>query len=357
MKIIQIIPTFETAGAEIMCENLIYALTKLGHQVIAVSMYDYKTTIIKRLESNNIKIYFLGKKRGLDVSMFKKIKKLLKNESPDVVHTHLYATKYVFPVAKKLKIKVIHTFHSVAKEENSKLTRRFNKIYFKNKSVVPVALSEKIQSTIVEEYRFDNLLVPVIFNGIDLGKCQIKKDYSYTEKFKILHIGRFQDVKNHKSLLEAFSIFNKKHPDSQLYLIGDGELRDEAEKIAAQTGIKHAVTFLGLQSDVHKYISAMDVFVLPSKYEGMPMTLIEAMGSGMPIIATMVGGIPDMLDEESAILVPVEVEAIAKAFEKYYLDEELRRSHGLSALNLSKRFSAETMATNYLKIYNDGGNR
>lgn len=354
MKIIQVIPSFDLAGAEIMCENLIYALAKLGHEVVAVSLYDRKTAISKRLEKKNIKVYYLGKKPGFDISIYKKIKNIFKSESPDVVHTHLYVTKYVFPVAKKLKIKVIHTVHSVAQYENTKLSRKLNKIYFKNGSAVPVALSKKIQATIVDEYGLESDFVPVIFNGIDLGKCKIKKDYSYTGNFKILHVGRFMDVKNHKSLAEAFSIFNKKYPDSRLYLIGDGELRSETEKFADQIGIKHAVEFLGLQSDVHKYISTMDVFVLPSKYEGIPMTLIEAMGSGMPIVATRVGGIPDMLDDESAILIPIEAEAINDALENYYLNEGLRRSHGLSALRLADRFSSDTMAINYLKVYDEG---
>ncbi|MBR2311931.1 MAG: glycosyltransferase [Clostridia bacterium] len=351
MKIIQIIPSFELAGAEIMCENLIYALTNLGHQVIAVSMYDYRTAITERLESRKVKIHYLGKKPGLDLSMFKKINKILKEEAPDVVHTHLYVTKYIFPVAKKLNIKVVHTFHTVAKEENTKLTRILNKIYFWDRSAVPVALSEKVQSTIIEEYGFKNSFIPVIFNGIDLENCQIKKDYSYNENFKILHIGRFQDVKNHRDLVKAFSIFNQKHPNSQLYLIGDGELRHEIENLTDQIGIKSAVTFFGLQSDVHKYISDMDVFALPSKYEGVPMTLIEAMGTGMPIVATAVGGVPDMLDENSAQLVPVDTVAIADAFEKYYFNYELRKLHGENALKLAERFSSVTMAKRYVEIY------
>ena len=351
MKIMQIIPSFELAGAEIMCENLIYGLTKLGHQVIAVSMYDKKTAITERLENKNIKIHYLGKKSGFDISMFKKINNIFREETPDVVHTHLYVTKYVFPVAKKLKVKVVHTFHTVAKEENTKLTRILNKIYFRDRSALPVALSEKVQSTIVKEYGFKNSALPVIFNGIDLEKCKIKNDYSYNENFKILHIGRFQNVKNHRDLVKAFSIFNQKHPKTQLYLIGDGELRHEIENLTDQIGIKSAVIFLGLQSDVHKYISNMDIFVLPSKYEGVPMTLIEAMGTGMPIVATAVGGVPDMLDETSAQLVSVDAVAIADAFERYYLNYELRKLHGQNALKLAERFSSLTMAKRYVEIY------
>ena len=81
------------------------------------------------------------------------------------------------------------------------------------------------------------------------------------------------------------------------------------------------------------------------------MTLIEAMGTGMPIVATRVGGIPDMLGDDSALLVPVDMEQVAEAFEQYYRDEELRRNRGQEAANRAVAFSAQAMAENYLKIY------
>ena len=93
------------------------------------------------------------------------------------------------------------------------------------------------------------------------------------------------------------------------------------------------------------------MFTLPSFKEGVPMSLEEAMGTGLPIVATAVGGVPDMLDENSAQLVSVNEEEIAAAFEKYYLDYNLRKRHGENALKMSQRFSAETMAKLYCNIY------
>lgn len=351
MKIIQVIPVFGMGGAEIMCENLVYELRSLGHEVVVISLYNQRTHIAERLENAGVDIRYLDKKGGIDFSMFGKLKKIFKEEKPDVIHTHLYVTKYVFPIAKKLKIRVIHTIHNMANKEASKLSRRYNKLFYKNKTAIPVALSEEIQNTIVNEYGFEKSFIPVILNGINLNKCQVKKDYSVNDEFKILHVGRFQYQKNHKGLIEAFSIFNKKYPNTKLYLIGDGDLRHETENLVEELGLKSAVKFLGLQSDVHKYISTMDIFTLPSNYEGVPMTLIEAMGSAMPIVATMVGGIPDMLNESSAILVPVDSLAIANAFEKYYLNDSLRKEHGAEALSRSRLFSSNTMAKKYLELY------
>ena len=82
------------------------------------------------------------------------------------------------------------------------------------------------------------------------------------------------------------------------------------------------------------------------------MTLIEAMGTGLPVVATRVGGIPDMLDDDSALLVPVDADAVAEAFEKYSCDEMLRQKNGLAAAARAARFSAQVMAENYLRVYN-----
>lgn len=351
MKIMQVVPSFEVAGAEIMCENLIYELAKLGHEVVAVSLYSYRTAITERLEKAGIQVEYLNKKAGMDFSIFLKLRKSIIKNAPDVVHTHLYVTKYVFPIAKRLGIRVVHTIHSVAKHENSKLSRKLNSIYFKNGKAIPVALSEVIQKTITEEYNIKQENIPVVFNGIDLNKCVIKKDYSYKDNFKIMHIGRFQEVKNHKGLIDAFEIFNKEHVNSELWLIGDGEIRAEIEKLVEEKCLKNAVFFLGLQENVHKYISTMELFTLTSLYEGIPMTLIEAMGSGMPIVATNVGGISNMLDGDCATLVPVDAEKIAEAFERYYLSQALRESHGKAVVTRVEKFSARTMALNYLRIY------
>lgn len=351
MKIIQVIPFLGMGGAETMCENLVYELKKLGHEVIVVSLYNKETVITQRLKEASVDVRFLDKKDGFDFSMFKKLKKLFKQEKPDVIHTHLYVTKYVFPVASKLKIKVVHTIHNEARKEATKFWRTFNKYYYKKSLVIPVALSKIIKQTIVEEYKINSEDVPIVFNGIDLTRCISKENYSIKERFKILHVGRFYEQKNHIGLVKAFKSFHEEHEDSELWLIGDGEKKDEIEKYVKANDLTSIVKFLGLKENIYSYLHDADIFTLPSNYEGLPMTLIEAMGTGLPIVATAVGGVPDMLDENSAQLVSVNEEEIAAAFEKYYLDYDLRKRHGENALKMSQRFSAETMAKLYCNIY------
>lgn len=353
MKIVQVMPEFGLAGAETMCENLTYELKKQGHEVVIISIYDYHSAITERLEKAGIEIRYLGKKPGLDISLIGKIKKVLKEVRPDVVHTHRYCAQYAVPAAILAKVKRrVHTVHNVALKENTKYARRLNRFFFKRCSLTPVALSELIKETIVEEYKISDEKIPIIYNGINLSKCVAKKEYSTNDNLKILHIGRFSEQKNHKGLIDAFKLFREEKPNSELWLIGDGPLKEEIEEYAKENGLYSSVKFLGLQSNVYGFLHEADIFTLPSIYEGIPMTLIEAMGTGLPIVATEVGGIPNMLtNNESAILTPVDSEEIAKAFVRLANDAELRQRLGKNALARSSEFSAQKMADKYIRLY------
>ncbi len=352
MKIVQIMPDFGLAGAEIMCENLTRELIKLGYDVTVVSMYSIRTSITERLENDGVDVRYLGKKRGLDIAMIFKPKKILKQVKADAIHTHRYCAQYAIPAAIMAGVKIrVHTLHSIASEENRKSARKLNAFFFKHCNLVPVALSELVQDSVTTEYCIAKEKIPVVYNGVDLSKCISKKSYATKDRFVILHIGRFAEPKNHIGLLEAFNIFHANHADSEIWLIGDGEKRGEVENYVKNHNLEKAVKFYGLQSNVYGYLHNADVFILPSIYEGMPMTLIEAMGTGLPIVATKVGGIPDMLEDSCAILTDVNSIQIANALERYYADEMLRRNHGQAALRRSICFSAEEMARRYCQIY------
>lgn len=356
MKILQVMPEFALAGAEIMCENLIYELKKAGHEVIAVSMYDYHSPITERLEEHGIDIRYLGKKPGLDLSMIGKMRSLFKKERPDIIHTHRYLMQYAVPAAVLAGAKGrVHTVHNIAGKEFSKTARRLNNIFYKMCGVTPVALSELIADSIVEEYGISKDKIPVIFNGIDLTKCQVKEDnYNIEDNFKILHIGRFSEQKNHMGLLVAFADFHSRYPESELWLVGDGELRARAEEYVRENGLESSVKFLGLCDTVYSLLNEADMFILPSNFEGVPLTLIEAMGTGLPIVATPVGGVPDMLtDGESAILCDNDVSAISGAIETFYLSAEKRAQCGQAAKESSVRFSSAYTAESYIEVYKE----
>ncbi len=356
MKVIQVIPNLLMGGAEIMCENLTLELKNMGVDVKIVSLYSQKTPITERLKESGVEIIFLDKKPGMDLSIIKKLKKLFLEEKPDVVHSHISSQKYAMVAAKKAKVSVrVHTVHNVAQKELSKIDKFLAKRFYKKYKVIPVALSELILETIIDVYGLPVDYIPVVFNGIDLSNCIKKVDYSIDDRIKLLHIGRFSEQKNHKGLIDAFKLFREEKPNSELWLIGDGPLKEEIEEYAKENGLYSSVKFLGLQSNVYGFLHEADVFTLPSIYEGIPMTLIEAMGTGLPIVATEVGGIPDMItDNESGILTRIDAKEIADAFLRLSNDEELRKKLGQNALYRSQAFSSVEMAKKYIDIYKGG---
>ncbi|MBP3308779.1 MAG: glycosyltransferase [Clostridia bacterium] len=351
MKIIQVIPTLRLAGAERMCQALCVRLIELGHEVTVVSMFNERTAITDELSTLGIKVIFLDKKYGFDLSMIRKLRRVFKTEKPDAVHVHLAMLKYAYPASFGMKFNIIYTVHNLADKDSGKYDRFVYKLAFRSKKVVPVAISEIIRNSIKDVYKLKDDEISVVYNGIDLSRCIPKDDYSINGIFKILHVGRFSEQKNHLGLLEAFKAFHEKHNDSELLLIGDGEMREEIEKFIQQNELCNSVKLLGLQDDVYGFLHNADLFTLPSLYEGVPISLIEAMGTGVPIVATDVGGVPDMLDKESALLVPASVDEIAGAFEKYYNNQALREEHGKNALERSKAFSVGEMGELYEGIY------
>ena len=353
MKILQIIPHLYLGGAETMCETLTYELIKKGHEVIILSMFTIKTPITERMEKAKVDIRYLDKKGGFDFSMFSKISKIIIEEKPDVVHSHHAALKYIAPVAYKRKVKkIVHTVHSIAQKESGIFSRVLNKFFFKHYGVVPVALSELVKETVVETYKMQPKDVPYIYNGVDLSMCTPKKEYETHGAVKIFHIGSFYQPKNHIGLIRAFHKVWLKYPQCQLHLIGEGVEQKHIQKYVQDNGLEKSVFFLGAQSNVFDLIKDADVFTLPSNYEGIPMSLIEAMGTALPIVATGVGGIPDMIQNEvSGLIVEVDDDRIAEGLFRLVENEGLRKTLGQNALTEADRFSSKKMAEKYLEVY------
>ena len=353
MKILQVVPYFCFGGAETMCENLTYAQRSLGHEVVVVSLYDEQTPIARRMEAAGVRILYLDKKLGMDVSMVPKLLKILKQEKPDAVHTHLDVVKHAALAAKLAGVKTcVHTVHNVAQKEAAGLARKINRVWCRLGWARPVALSPEVQQTIGDTYGLEPEKIPVVFNGIDLSRCCPKETYAAGEEICLLHIGRFNEQKNHRRILEAFHMLTGEIPNCRLWLVGDGELMEATRSYARELGVEERVEFLGSQSNVYGFLQDADIFLMPSDYEGMPMTIIEAMGTGLPVVATAVGGVPDMLkDGESGLLVPCDARAVKDACKALARDESLRRKLGQAAQKDSLRFSAEEMARRYCAIY------
>lgn len=353
MKVLQIIPNFVLAGAETMCALLTIELKQLNVDVRVVSLYRMETPITERLNRLGIPIYYLDKRLGFDKEIIPKLHNLLMKEMPDCIHTHLRILPYVVPATANTGIKGhFHTLHNTKREEQVPSLIVLSDFFYHVNHVVPVAISKGVQEAIHKRYHLPLDRIPMISNGIDADRCQEKSSYKTLAGIKFIHVGRLSPPKNHMMLIEAFKIVHIALPDAELILIGKGELEDQIRMRVNELGLSECVRFEGEKNDVFSYLNRADVFVFPSQWEGFGLALAEAMATGLPCVATDVGGIPDMIDDGvNGILVDVNVESIAKGMLRMS-DEVLRERLGREARKKTLRqFSAEAMAKKYLELY------
>lgn len=353
-NVLQVMPEFGLAGAETMCESLCYQLQESGkYNVIVVSLFDFHSPITERMEKNRIRVIYLNKKPGIDISIIYKLYKVMKQNDIDIVHTHRYVMQYAIPSAVMAGVKVrIHTVHNIATKEVDGYRRILAHFFFKHCSVIPVSISPLIRKSVMEEYNVTKEQTPVIYNGSDLKKCLVKTNYSSSEPFCILHIGRFNPQKNHGIIIDAAKKLKEEGVKFVIKLIGGAGNEEQRKQEVKQKGLENEIIFCGLQGNVYPFLQSADCFILPSLYEGMPITLVEAMGSGLPIIASAVGGVPDMIENErSGILINPNTNQLVLALKKLMKDTNLREYLGKNAFVKSNDFSTERMFKGYDNIY------
>lgn len=348
-------PEFGLAGAETMCENLTCELIREGHEVCVVSMYDYHSPITERFERNGVLLIYLNKKSGLDLTLIMKLRRVIKDFHPDILHTHLNILKYVVLASMGMSIKgIVHTIHNIAQKENNPADRFVNNLFFKKKNIVPVALTNEIRKTIHDVYKISLSNIPIVFNGVPLKGKYRKERYRFGEKIKIINVGRYTPVKNQLALIDAVNRLHEYDSRIELDIYGDGPLKEQINQKIKEINAEEYIRENGLTDNVTEKLINADIFVLPSIYEGMPMTIIEAMAVGLPVIASNVGGIPDILsDGKNGLLCGTDIESIRLSIRKLVENKQLYEELVIAGKMSANKFSAGSMANGYIKIYSN----
>ena len=297
-----------------------------------------------------------------------KLNALFKKYRPTIVHTHLGGIVYAFVLTMKYRTPVrVHTLHSVAAHEMGMgPSRRVRLLAFRFRvgSFVPVAIAEEVARTFEALYNYPNpILIP---NGVSIDafspdrevRQRVRRELQVEPQTLVfVHVGRFAAVKNHEMLVAAFAQLVGQQPlPTELWLVGDGELREAVQHQVRALGIESRVRFLGVRSDIPDLLRAADVFVFPSRWEGNPLSVMEAMAAGLPVIATAVGGVPELVEEgASGILVPNEdLHGLVAAMQRMAQDPNLRRQMGQAARQRAvERFDIRQTVRAYEALYEE----
>lgn len=293
IKILLVVGSMDRGGVETLLMNILRNINKSYIKLIFLcykeKKYDYEDEIIslgsKIIVTPDVK----------EVGIIKHIQNLItiiKNESIDIVHAHTYFNSMFSMIAAKIagvKIRITHS-HNTQSEEFPSFAKR---IYFRISKFLINTLATNYLACGQDAGRamfYKGNRFTIIDNGIILDdfrynpttRNHLRDELNITrDKTVILHVGRFDRQKNHDFLIDIYNEYAKLKPTSVLVLVGDGPLRTEIEKKIADYGIAEKVLFLGKRSDVNELYNIADLFLFPSLFEGLPVTLVEAQANGL----------------------------------------------------------------------------
>jgi glycosyltransferase involved in cell wall biosynthesis len=287
------------------------------------------------------------------------IRKYVKTYDIDIIHTHGYkADVYGYFAARRLGTPLLATCHAWAGRTtllglygllDHTVLRRFHRI---------VAVSDAVAASL-RGFGIPHDRIATISNGVDVSAFRNARPtlVEAIPKGKRMIVGtvaRLVPLKGIEYLLRAAREVLADFPNTLFVLAGDGPSRKQLEELARELGIASKVRFVGERRDMRGVYASMDIFVLPSLNEGMPMAILEAFAAGKPVIATSVGGVPKVvLHEQTGLLVqPVDTFGLRNAIVRLLTDSDLRSQLGAKGQALVERhFSVEAMALEYRGLY------
>lgn len=304
------------------------------------------------------------------IALFK-ISRFLAKGKFDIVHTHTSKAGLLGRFAAKLagSPRIVHTphghvFFGYFDPLKTKIFILLEKLAARIADKIVTLTSREKSDYISHKIAGEEKFV-VIHSGIELSKYQelsqdekikLKKEIGLPENsFVVGTVGRLVPVKAPELLIRASQPIFTQYPDTYFVLAGDGPLKEGLRTAAKEIGGEKNIVFLGWRDDAHRILSIFDVFCLPSLNEGMGRVLAEAMAHGIPIVASDVGGIPDLvIHEKNGFLVPSQnKEELAKYIQILIADEEKRKKMGDEGKKMASRFSSDTMVKNIANLYEE----
>lgn len=356
-----VLPTLGRAGMEVMAARLAVELTELGQSIDVVCL-EATGPMAEELAAAGVPVHLIrtpGLRTNISPSQ---LTKWFTSTKPDVVHSHSGVWLKAARAARMARTPgMVHTVHGLLTVEPW-----YNPILMRVAARVTsrvISVSEPLRGYMLETIRLRDDEVQTVPNGVDTRVFSPSLDVAREETIGrkisgpvIGCVARFDPIKDHPLLLEAFALVRRTHPDAVLVLVGDGSARASLEHRAAQADLSGSVVFAGDRRDTPDLYRCFDVFALTSKAEGTSMSILEAMATGCCVVATSVGGTPALLNEGAAgVLVPPgNATKLADRFNAVLSDDTQRRKLGeIARTRAVDIYSQRTMALRYLEIYRD----
>lgn len=356
------LPPRVPGGTEIATCEIAKNLAKLGHEVHVITGVDPGP--VKYDIEQGFYVHYaksIGIPILLSITNFINTLLIVRRINPDIMHAQMVLLGFHVWLIKKL-LKKPYVVYGRGSDIYIYLSPRLRKLLAKLALMdadAVIALTNDMKQALQKLHRREVILIP---NGVDIDKFSTLSREEARRKFNIkdnermlIFVGRLTPIKGVKFLIEAMALIRQQHPEARLLIVGDGEERQNLEELAEKLNLKKWVSFLGqIPSErIPEYMVASDIFVLPSLSEGFPLTILEAMASGLPIVTTRVRGLPEIVkDSENGFLVePQNPGQIADKVLLVLNDDDLRERMAKNNWQRAKQYSWQNVAKSLEEIY------
>jgi len=366
--IVHVIYRLDIGGLEILLSECIRRIPRqrFRHAIICTSGY---SAFVEKIAGTGTPIYSLDKPAGLGLSAHLRLWKLLRTLRPTILHTYCISAVEYTATGMLAGVPVrLHSEHGRNLNEADGRNLKYNVLRRVMALMMHscITVSSDLQSWLAEIVRVPRSKISCIPNGVDTDKfspnsMQLPSGPAHVsgpDRFVIGTVGRVCEVKNQAALVDAFVLllerFRGNKPELSLTIIGDGPLLTPLKEKISGLGIAHHVWTPGARNDIAEIMKTFSVFVLPSLSEAMPVAALEAMATGIPVIASRVGGLPDIIKENmTGMLVDSPCpECLVEAISEYVQDPDMGKWHGAAGRKFVERHHGiDRMVNAYLALY------
>jgi glycosyltransferase involved in cell wall biosynthesis len=364
----QVLHSLDIGGAEVLAAGLARALSDRFRFVFAC--LDEVGTLGEQLRDDGFTVELIGRTEGIDWRCGRRLGAFVKAQQVDVLHAHQYTPFFQSLVGRlsRWRTPIVFTEHGRHFPDSRSAKRvAVNRLLMRRRDRV-IGVGASVRRALIANEGISADRVEVIYNGVNLGPFEAVRDDSAVRREVrdelgvrdgeqvILQVARLNPLKDHLTAVSTIRQLRDSGVNARLVLAGEGEERSKIEASVGEAGLHDHVTLLGARRDIPRLLSATDAFLLSSISEGIPLTLIEAMAAGVPVVSTDVGGIPEVIDHgATGLLAPAhDAGRLAKHLQRALTDSTFRGSVIAAAQHKAReRFSLDEMHRLYAEVYSE----
>ena len=362
--VVHIIHRLDVGGLENGLVNLINRMPAERYRHAIVCLTGFNPIFRARIRRSDVEVVSIDKQPGKDPGVYVRCWRVLRRLQPAIVHTRNLGTVDLQWAARLAGVRHrVHGEHGWDASDPQGRSPRHLRIRRACRPVIQryVPMSRDLERWLVAAVHVVPTRIRQIYSGVDTERfapspTPVGEGRGGGSSLTIGTVGRLDPVKNQASLIQAVASLVQRYADLRLTVVGDGPLRASLESQAASLGLADRVTFTGARDDTPDLMRSFDVFVLPSVNEGISNTILEAMATGLPVVAGRVGGNPELVENgvTGCLYDPARLDALEQALLPYVTDPGLRAVHGRAGRErVVQNFSLDTMVQRYLDLYDE----